>query len=55
MNSNGKHSGLSSLLIATDGSVYADVAAEKVRDGDLNRISLRHSAYLGGLCVEIGA
>src|SRR5690348_464664 len=28
MNSNGKHSGLSSLLIATDGSVYADVAAE---------------------------
>jgi nucleotide-binding universal stress UspA family protein len=28
MNSNGKHSGLTSLLIATDGSVYADVAAE---------------------------
>jgi len=28
MNSNGEHSGLTSLLIATDGSVYADVAAE---------------------------
>lgn len=28
MNSNGEHSGISSLLIATDGSVYADVATE---------------------------
>lgn len=28
MNSNGEHSGISSLLVATDGSVYADVAIE---------------------------
>lgn len=28
MNSNGEHSGISSLLVATDGSVYADVATE---------------------------
>lgn len=28
MNSNGEHSGISTLLIATDGSVYADVATE---------------------------
>lgn len=28
MNSNGEHAGISSLLIATDGSVYADVATE---------------------------
>ena len=28
MNSNGEHSGISSLLIATDGSTYADVATE---------------------------
>lgn len=28
MNNNGEHSGISSLLIATDGSVYADVATE---------------------------
>ena len=28
MNSDGEHSGISSLLIATDGSVYADVATE---------------------------